>query len=66
MGVRGCVAFGTPYIIRYFIYLVDHAIFLIESRFEQFKKYGNFSRKKFFKIKINKILFMFNHVTRKD
>ncbi|XP_065633479.1 uncharacterized protein LOC136069175 [Quercus suber] len=51
--------------INYFLYIVDQAISSIESRFEQFQSYGCICRKKFFKIKINKILFEVYYVTRK-
>ncbi|XP_062148082.1 uncharacterized protein LOC133857008 [Alnus glutinosa] len=42
--------------IDYFLYIVDQAFSSIQSRFEQFKSYNCFCRKKFFKIKIDKIL----------
>ncbi|XP_031260576.1 uncharacterized protein LOC116118745 [Pistacia vera] len=44
--------------ITYFIYLVDHVISSLQSRFEQFEIY-------IFQIKVNKYLFAFNNVTKK-
>ncbi|XP_065636791.1 uncharacterized protein LOC136070590 [Quercus suber] len=51
--------------IDYFLYIVDRAISSIENRFEQFQIFGSFCRKKFFKIKINKIISKIDNVPRK-
>ncbi|XP_041026960.1 uncharacterized protein LOC121267165 [Juglans microcarpa x Juglans regia] len=48
--------------INYFLFVVDQAISSIQIRFEQFEIYGCFCRKKFFKIKIDKILSKINNV----
>nr|XP_023878341.1 uncharacterized protein LOC111990789 [Quercus suber] len=44
---------------------INQAISSIESRFKQFQSYGCICRKKFFKIKINKILFKIYYIIRK-
>ncbi|XP_019259427.1 PREDICTED: zinc finger MYM-type protein 1-like [Nicotiana attenuata] len=55
--------------VDYFLYIVDQAILSLQNRFEQFEAYElpvtvASAEKKFFKIKIDKILSKINYVSR--
>ncbi|XP_042472386.1 zinc finger MYM-type protein 1-like [Zingiber officinale] len=51
--------------VNYFLFIIDQALSSLQTRFEQFQKYGCICRKEFFQVEIDQNLSPINYVTRK-